>query len=325
MSRLAARFTMVLLLVLTGMETRTAQAEAFPAQPVKIIIQAAIGNGPDIAARIFADRFSELWGQQVLVVNRPGAGGMMAAQAAASARPDGYTLYVPGASTFLVLPVTHPKLPFDLTRDFRTIGLLYEAPIIIAVAPSLGVTSLPELLDHVRQRASGMFFAASSPGTLPHLTGELFRRRAALALTYVPYPGTTQALQDIMGGRVAIIVDGLGALSEAIRIGAVRPLAITSPTRLPHLPDLPTVSETLPEFITQGWFPVLAPAGTPEPVVRKLSADLQRILAQPGLRDRLALLGATLRPMDPPQVAEFIEAERARWKPLVDEVAADLR
>ena len=157
-----------------------ATAEPYPAQPVKIIIQAAAGNGPDVLARIVADRLTELWGQQALVINRPGAGGIIAGQAAATAKPDGYTLYMPSSSTFVVLPAVHPKLPFDLERDFTPIGLVGQQPMVIAASPALGVGSLKQLIATAKQRPGDILYAALNRGTLPHLTSELFRNRLGI-------------------------------------------------------------------------------------------------------------------------------------------------
>jgi tripartite-type tricarboxylate transporter receptor subunit TctC len=312
-----------------GMATSTvpaaAGAEAYPSHPVKIIVQAAAGNGPDLLARIIAERLTGLWGQQVLVINRPGGGGIMAGQAAAAAAPDGYTLYMPSASTVLVLPSTQARLPFDLERDFIPIGLVSQSPFVIAVAPGLGVNSLPELIALAKRQPGELFYAALGRGTLPHLTGELLQRRAGITLTYVPYSGTVQALQDVMGGRLSIIVDGLGALSGAIEAGAVKLLAITSSQRLAHLPDIPTVAETLTDFSAFGWFPMLAPAGTPASIVHKVNADLRIVLDQPNVRERLASIGSTVRPMSPAELVTFMRDEQRKWKPVLNEVGPSLR
>ena len=302
-----------------------AKAESYPFQPVKIIVQAPVGNGPDVLARIIADRLGDRWGQQVLIINRAGGGGILAAQAAASAKPDGYTLYMPSSSTFIVLPASHVKLPFDLDRDFVPIGLVGQSPMVIAVAPSLGVNSLQELVVMAKQRPGEILYAAIGRGTLPHLTSELFRRRAGIDLTYVPYPGTTQALHDVMGGRLALVFDGLGALSGALEAGALKPLAITSASRLPNLPYLATVSETLPDFVALGWYPLMAPAGTPDPIVAKVGADLRFVLEQPKLQEKLSLMGTAVRPMSPAEVTSFIRNEQEKWRPVLNQVGVKPR
>jgi tripartite-type tricarboxylate transporter receptor subunit TctC len=314
--------------VVVGMTASAAGAwalERYPAQPVRIIVQAPAGNGPDVLARIVAERLGQLWGQQVLIINRPGAGGLIAAQAAASAQPDGHTLYMPSSSTFLVLPARHAKLPVDLDRDFVRIGMVAQAPLVIAAAPSLGINSLPELIARAKERPGDIMYSALGRGTLPHATSELFQRRAGIELRYVSYSGTNQALQDVMGGRLGLVFDGFGALSGALESDTVKVLATTAPERLPHLPHLPTVAETLPDFVALSWSPMLAPAGTPAPIIDKIGADLRAVLAQPGLQERLRLIGQTARPMTPAEVTAFIDAERKKWRAILDETAPDTR
>jgi tripartite-type tricarboxylate transporter receptor subunit TctC len=296
----------------------TASAEVYPAQPVKIIIQAAAGNGPDVLARIVADRLTELWGQQALVVNRPGAGGIIAGQAAATAKPDGYTLYMPSSSTFVVLPVIHPKLPFNLERDFTPIGLIGQQPMVIAASPALGVSSLKDLIALAKQRPGDISYAALNRGTLPHLTSELFRRHAKIDMTYIPYPGTPQALHDIKGGRISVIFDSLPALFGGLQAGTVKALGIAAATRLPILPDVPTVAETLPGFLALSWFPLLAPKGTPDHIVQKVSSDLRLVLKHQKLRERFETFGTSVRPMSPQELSEFIRNEQQRWSPVVN-------
>jgi tripartite-type tricarboxylate transporter receptor subunit TctC len=310
----------VLSLATSAGATWAAGTGSYPSQPVKIIIQAPAGNGPDVVARILADRLGQLWGQQVLILNRPGGGGLIAAQAAASAQPDGYTLYMPSSSTFLVLPVRHAKLPFDLDRDFARIGLVAQAPLAIAAAPSLGINSVPELIAHAKQRPGDIMYSAIGRGTLPHLTSELFQRRAGIELRYISYAGTSQALQDVMGGRLGLMFDGLGALAGALASGAVKVLATTAPERLPHLPHLPTVAETIPDFVALSWYPMLAPAGTPARIIDKVSVDLRTVLADASLQERLRKNGSTVRPLSPAEASAFIQSERQTWKPIVEEV-----
>jgi len=299
--------------------------ESYPTQPVKIIVQAPAGNGPDVLARIIAERLGQLWGQQVLILNRPGAGGLIAAQAAASALPDGYTLYMPSSSTFTVLPARHAKLPFDLDRDFARIGMVAQAPLVIAVAPSLGINSVAELIARAKEKPGDIMYAALGRGTLPHATSELFQRRAGIQLRYITYSASNQALQDVMGGRLGLVFDGFGALSGALENDTVKVLAITAPERLTHLPHLPTVAETLPDFVALSWSPMLAPAGTPAHIIDKVSADLRAVLAQPALQERLRQIGQTVRPMAPAEVTAFIDSEQKKWRAIFDETASEAR
>jgi tripartite-type tricarboxylate transporter receptor subunit TctC len=325
--RRLAWFTSALVLGLAASAggTWAAGTGSYPTQPVKIIIQAPAGNGPDVLARIIAERLGQLWGQQVLILNRPGAGGLIAAQAAASAQPDGYTLYMPSSSTFLVLPARHAKLPFDLDRDFTRIGMVAQAPLVIAAAPSLGINSVPDLIARAKERPGDIMYSALGRGTLPHAASELFQRRAGIELRYISYGGTNQALQDVMGGRLGLVFDGFGALAGALETGTVKVLATTAPERLPHFPHLPTVAETLPDFVALSWSPMLAPTGTPAHIIDKVSVDLRAVLAQPDLQERLRHIGHTVRPMSPAEVTAFIDSERKKWRSILDETAPDAR
>jgi tripartite-type tricarboxylate transporter receptor subunit TctC len=293
------------------------QAQPYPSKPVKLITQGAAGSGPDVIARIVADELGRLWGQPVVILNHPGAGGSAAARQAASAAADGYTLYMPATSAFIVMPEMFPNLPFDLDRDFVRIGFVGEQPMVIAAAPSLGVNSLAELIALAKKRPGEILYAANALGSLPHLTTERFRSQTGIDLRFVPYPGAAAGLQDLAGGRISLIVEGLGPLLGAIQGGAIRPLAVASEQRLPNLRDLPTVSETTPEFVPMGWFPLLAPAGTSEAIAGKVGQDLRTVLDRPELKEKFEKLGTFARPMSPAEATDFIRKEQALWRPVV--------
>jgi tripartite-type tricarboxylate transporter receptor subunit TctC len=298
----------------------SAHATDYPARPVKIITQGAAGSGPDVIARIIADHLGRAWGKQVLIVNHPGGGGVIAAQTAATADPDGYTLYIPTITTFVIMPEIQAKLAFDLDRDFVHVGFVGETPMMVAVAPSLGVDSLSDLIAFAKKRPGEILYAANNRGSLPHLTGELLRSRSGIQLTFIPYQGAAAGLQDLIGGRISMIVESVGALAGAIQGGSVRPIAVASSARVPNLPNVPTVAETIPGFAALGWFVLMAPARTPEAIVRKVNEDLNKILARPDLRQRFQELGAFVRPMSPAQTAEFIAKEQQVWRPLVRQI-----
>jgi tripartite-type tricarboxylate transporter receptor subunit TctC len=300
------------------------QAQTYPSKPVKIISQSPAGNGPDVIGRIVADRLAQTWGQQVLMVNRPGAGGALAAQSAVTAERDGYTLYQGNASSMLVMPLTQ-NLSFDLGRDLAPAGLMGEEPFLIAVAPSLGVNTLPELIALAKKRPGEIMYAASGRGSMPNLVGELFRSSAGIDLTYVPYPSTAQALHDIMGGRISMVVNPLSGLSGAIEGGTLKLLATTSAQRLPNLPDLPAVAELIPGFAGSGWFTLMAPTGTPDEIVQKVSRDLRTVLSQPTVQTRFEQLGIYVRPMTPTEVTTFIHGEQAIWTRVVKNLGLALQ
>jgi tripartite-type tricarboxylate transporter receptor subunit TctC len=287
----------------------------YPSKPVKIISQAPAGNGPDVIARIVADRLSRIWGQQALIINRPGAGGLLAAQAAVAAEPDGYTLYQAITSSMLILPVTQ-SLPFDMQHDLVPIGFMGEQPFLIAVSPSLGVNTLPELVALAKKRPGEILAASAARGAMPHLAAELFRDRAGIDITLVPYPSTSQGLQDILGGRISVIFESLAGLKGAVEAGSIKPLAVTSLKRLPNLPDVPTVAELAANYAAGGWFALMGPARTPDPIVQKINDDLRAVLDQPDLRQTFENLGTYARPMSPKETGEFIKAEQKIWQPL---------
>jgi tripartite-type tricarboxylate transporter receptor subunit TctC len=296
--------------------------EPYPSKPVQIIIPAAAGNSPDVAARLVADRLTQLWKQQVVIINRPGAGGLIAAQAAAQADKSGYTLYMTQASTYTVLPIAQPNLPFDLHRDFAPIGLVGVQPIAIAVAPSLGPKTLPELIALIRATSGGMLFAASNRGGQSHLTGEMFRVRTGLDLTFVHAAGAASSLNDVTTGRIPIMFEGIAGIGGALQGGTLIPLAVASDRRLSNYPTVPTVSETLPDFVSKGWLALMAPAGTSDAIISKINADLRVVLAQSDLVEKFAAIGTYPQPLSPAETARFIRAEQELWWPIVRQVEA---
>lgn len=292
-----------------------AYAGGYPSKPVKIISQAPAGNGPDVVLRIVADRLGDAWQQQPVIINRPGAGGLLAAEAAVAAEPDGYTLFDAITSTLLVLPVTQ-HLSFDLNHALLPIGQLGEQPFVIGVAPSLGVNTLPELIALAKSKPGEILYAAAGRGSMPHLASELLRSRADIDIGFVPYPSTSQAVQDIVGGRISVIFESMSALEGPIKAGWIKPIAVTSAQRLPNFPDIPTAAETINGYRANGWFVLMARAGTPDTIVQKLNRDLRIVLGQHELREKLAKLGTYVHPMSAPETAQFIETEQKLWQPI---------
>lgn len=297
-----------------------ADPEEYPSRHVSIIIQTAAGSGPDVIARIVADRLSQNWGRPVVILNRNGAAGLVAVQPAAAAQPDGYTLYMPTSTALVILPETQQKMPVDFERDFVPIGLVSQSPMIIAVSPALGVDTLEQLIALAKKRPAEILYAANNRGSFPHLAGEFFRSQAGIELTFIPYLGAAAGLQDIMGRRVGMIIEGPSALSSALQAGSIKAIAVTSTTRLSNFPDLPTVAETIPGFRVVAWFALMARAGTPDPIVRRVSQDLLKILKDPEIKQKFETLGVYPLPMSPPEAAEFIHSERQLWKPVIKNV-----
>lgn len=313
----------VLCTALAAVPTAKTQAADYPNKPVTMIIPAAAGNSPDVAARLVADRLGNIWKQQVVVINRPGAGGLVAAEAASKVPKDGYTLYMTQASTYTVLPIMQEKMPVDLHKDFTPIGLVGEQPIAVAVSPSLGVSTLPELIARVKKTPGGMLFAASNRGGQAHLTGEALRARANIDLTFVHAQGTAASLPDVIAGRIPIMFEGIAGLSGAIKSGGIKVIAIAAEKRVPNYPDLPTVSETIQGFESKGWLALMAPAGTPDAIVQKVNADLRTVLNQADLKQKFAVIGTYPRALSPAETDAFIKKEENLWWPIVRQVAVD--
>ncbi len=299
-----------------------AQAADFPNKPVTIISDAGVGSGADIAARFVADRLGQLWGQQVVVINHPGAGGSIAVRATTEAPADGYTLYMAAFSTFLGLPTVAPNLPVKLPRDLLPIGFAAEQPMSIAVSSSLGVATLPELIALAKKEPGKISIALTGVGRITHLTGELLQMRAGIQLVSIPYTrGQGSALGDVAAGRVSMIIENYAALAGTAKSGQIKLIAVASPQRLPEFPDLPTVAETIPGFSASGWLVLLAPLGTPSPVIDKVSADLNKIVNDADFKKRLATIGSYTRPMTPEQTQAFVDSQQQTWMPIVEKVS----
>jgi tripartite-type tricarboxylate transporter receptor subunit TctC len=308
-----------LLPLLTGF----ARAEDFPTHPVRIITDGAPGSAIDVPVRIIAEGLSRIWGQQAVVMNQPGAGGAIAARTAATATPDGYTLGVVAVSAFVAAPGTADNLPIQVPKDFTPVGYLGGAPMFIGAAPWLGVKTLPDLIAMAKAKPGELSFGVNGIGRLTHLTGELLQKQAGIKLLMVPYSGgTAQVINDMMGKRVALVFDAYSGIAGAVEAGNVLPLAVGSASRMPELPNVPTVAETLPGYESVGWQALMAPAGTPDAIVKKLNADLIKAMSDPDIRKKLADLGRDDRRMTPGELLAFIQGEQQKWAPIVQQIAA---
>jgi tripartite-type tricarboxylate transporter receptor subunit TctC len=299
-----------------------AQVERYPARPVTIIADAAAGSTPDAVLRVVADRLGRTWGQQVLPVNHPGAGGSIAARLAAEATPDGYTLYMPVLSTFVSLPGPAPNLPVQVPRDFMAIGFTAENPMFVAVTPSLGVATLSDLIGRAKARPGETSCAVTGIGRLTHLTAELLQFQAGIKLLVIPYTGgPAHAVSDVTSGRVSFIVEGYSGIAGAIQSGLIKPIAVASEKRLAEFPDVPTVAETIPGFSATGWQILVAPLGTPEAIARRLADDLRRAVTDSDLQQKIAARGSYARAMSPSETIAFVQAEQRKWRPVVERIA----
>lgn len=317
-----AALTGLSLLAVLAAGPAQAQAVNYPTKPVTIICDAAAGATPDVVARFVADGLSRAWAQQVVVVNHPGAGGSIAAHVAAEAAPDGYTLYMPALSAFVAQPGQAPNIPVQVPRDFTAIGFTAENPMFVAVKPSLGIKTLPELIALAKKEPGKITFAVTGVGRLTHLTGELLQMRAGIKLLTIPYTaGPALALGDVIGGRVDMIIEGYSGIAAAIRAGSVIPIAVASAQQLSEFPGLPTVAETIPGFAATGWQILAAPVGTPEPIIRKVSDALTKVVNDPDIKQKLAKLGSYTREMNPAEATAFVQQEQQTWKPVLQKIA----
>jgi tripartite-type tricarboxylate transporter receptor subunit TctC len=295
-----------------------AHAQDFPGKPVTFITPAAAGNSPDVVMRVAADRLSQLWKQQVVVINRPGAGGLLAVQAAAAAERDGYTLYMTQASTYTVLPIEQAgKLPVNLQTAFAPIGMVGEQPIAVAVNKDIAAKDIAQLIALANATPGGMLFGATNRGGQSHLTGELFRERAKANISFVHAAGASVSLNDVIAGRIPIMFEGIAGLAPGLQGGAIRPLGVASQKRLPNLPDLPAINETVPGVVSSGWMVLMAPAGTPDHIIAKVNGDLRNVVAMPEVVERFHTLGTYTRDLSPGETGEFMRSEERLWWPIV--------
>ncbi|HUI95403.1 MAG TPA: tripartite tricarboxylate transporter substrate binding protein [Xanthobacteraceae bacterium] len=293
--------------------TPTARAE-FPERPLKMLVGFSAGGGTDVAARIVAPGLAEALGQAVVVENRPGASGLIAAEAVARAAPDGYTLMMGSQTTLAVAPRLYAKFTLDAPRDFAGVALTSTSPLVLVVNPKVAAHSVAELIALAKAQPGKLNFASGGVGTTPHMAGELFRLTAGINVVHVAYRGEAPAINDLLGGQIPMMFSNLSAVIGQVRAGALRALAVASPQRSATAPDIPTLAEQgLPGCEVETWFGVVAPAGTPKPVIAKINAGLRRVLALPDTQARLAGLGMSAAADSPEEFDGTIKAEIAKW------------
>jgi tripartite-type tricarboxylate transporter receptor subunit TctC len=300
--------------------------DKYPNRPVRMISDSSPGSAVDVGLRVIADGMSQHWGQQVIVVNQPGAAGAISARVAAQATADGYTLYAPALSVFLAVPGKAPNLPLMIPRDFAAVGYTVDQPLAIGVSPKLGVNTLAELIELAKKKPGELSYAVTGIGRLTHLTGELLQLRTGIKLQMVPYSGSSaQALADVFAGRIPIVIEGYTGLSPSFQSGQLKALAVGAPQRLPGDPNLPTIAETLPGLIASGWQAVVAPNGTPEAAINAASEGLRVALNMPQVKDRLAARGSFTRAMTPAELTAYIRAQQELWKPAIERIADQMK
>ena len=288
-------------------------AQAYPLKPIRFIVPHTVSGSPDILARFVGSKLGEAVGQQVIVDNQPGAAGIIGAEKAARAAPDGYTLVI-SSSAIVINPSLYRKVGYDVQRDFQAITALASAPLVLVVHPSLPVRSMRDLVALARAKPGAINYASGGSGSAAHMAAELFKSMAAVNLVHVPYKGTAPALTDLVGGHVSVGFYTVSAIGEHVKNGRLKALAVTAPHRSPAVPDLPTVAESgLPGYEASTWIGVLAPSGTPREIVGRLHAEIMKILAMPDVRQRFASQGFDIIANTPEQFAAQIKADLAKW------------
>ncbi len=297
-------------------------AQDFPAKTVRIIVAYTPGGGTDLVGRVLAKKLGEMWGQQVVVENRPGAGGNIGTDAIAKAAPDGYTIGI-APSTHAIVPSLYAKLPFDTLKDFTFVTMAAAGPNIVVCHPSLPVTTVQELIALAKRRPGELTFGSAGIGATTHLAGEYFKSVAGIDVLHIPYKGSSQAQIDLVGGQVLFMVDSMPSALPKVQAGKTRALATTGKRRFAALPNVPTVLESGLHYESISWWGVVGPAGIPQPVVNKLLADITRAMAQPDVKDILGTQGAEPTTGTPQQFIDYVKQETALYAKIIK--AANIR
>ncbi|TMK44234.1 MAG: tripartite tricarboxylate transporter substrate binding protein [Alphaproteobacteria bacterium] len=296
-----------------------ARAADWPVKPVRVVVPFAPGGSTDITARLVSNRLQEVWGQSVVVENRPGAGGNIAADNVAHSEPDGYTIFIvgPGQATNQFL---YPSLSYDPVGDFAPVTLLITQPNLMCVPNSSPAKSVQEFIAYCNANKGKVTYASSGNGTTLHLSGELFKRLAKVEMTHIPYRGGAPAINDLIPGRVDVIFDNMPSILSHVKAGSVRGLAVTTKERVAVVPDIPTIAEQgVPGFDVMSWFGFFVPAKTPQDIVARINADTNAALAHPSVKTRLEELGATPKGSTPAELANFLKSEIDKWGPVIRE------
>jgi len=309
----------LLLLSATG-----AQAQIWPAKPIRFVIPFPAGGSTDIVGRVIADKLTAALGQPLVIDNRGGAGGTTGSDVAAKAAPDGYTVLIGTSSTHAIASSLYGKLPYDQIKDFAPVTLIGTATIMLVTHPSVGVKSVRELIALAKAKPALLTFASSGNGSVSHLTGEYFKSQAGIEMQHIPYKGDTPMLTDLVGGRVSLAFGTAVAFLPYVQSGKLVALAVTNSKPSPVAPNLPTVAETVPGFEALQWFGLLMPAGTPKEIVTRLNTETIKALHLPDVRERFAAMGIEIAGDSPEQFAAFMRAETSKWAKVVKESGAKI-
>lgn len=293
-----------------------AQAD-WPARPVRIVVPFAVGGTTDITARIVAEQLTKSWGPAFVVDNKPGAGGNVGAGEVARSAPDGYTLLMGTPGTQAINQFLYAKMPYDTQKDFVPVSLVVRVPNVLVVNPGLGVKSVQELIDRAKAKPGSINYGSPGNGTTGHLSSELLKTLTSADFTHIPYKGSGPMLQDLVGGQIQMAIDNLPSSMPLIKSGKLVALAVTSATPSAELPGVPALASVVPGYVAESWFVLMAPAGTPEAIVNKLSVEVDRIVHRPEVVARFKELGADAVGGTPKSLGEFIARETTKWRDVV--------
>jgi tripartite-type tricarboxylate transporter receptor subunit TctC len=291
-----------------------AQAQDWPAKPVRFVVPFPPGGTTDILARLVGQHLTEALGQTFVIDNRAGAGGNIGAAEVAKAAPDGYTILMGTPGTQAINQFIYTKMPYNTEKDFAPVSFVARVPNVLVVHPGLGLKSLQDLIKYAQANPNKINSASPGPGTTGHLSLELFKKMAGVQIQHVPYKGSGPALNDLLGGQVQMTIDNLPSAMPHIQSGKLTALGVTTEQKVAALPNVPTVASVVPGYEASSWFVVMAPAGAPEPVVRKLSAEIDKILKKPAVLERMKTLGADPVGGTPEQLGKHIAAETNKWR-----------
>lgn len=301
---------------LSGYAQTDAGAAAYPSRPVRLVVGFTPGSATDVAARVFAQKFTEAWGTTVAVDNVPGVGGAVGVARVAKSAPDGYTLMFSGNGALTILPTLQSKPLYDVTRELVPISMVLSMPSILAVNNDVPVKSLQELIAYAKVPSRKLSYASPGAGTPQHIAGELLKGLAKVDIAHVPYKGAV--FTDVIGGRVTMTLQNAGAILPTVRDGRLRGIAVTSLKRSPNMPDLPTFAESgFPGFEAVSWFALLAPTGTPAAIVAKVHQESMKVIANPELRARFAQIGLDIDAKGSDEVAAIIKSDIDKWAKVI--------
>ena len=314
------KFPKLSLLLALAVTADMAGAQGYPNKPVRIIVATSAGGPYDDVARAIGPKLTEIWGQTIIVDNRPGAANIIGATVAAKSPPDGYTFFLANVASQAINPTLRKKLPYDPQKDFAPVSLMLSSPMVLVVHPSMPVKSVSDLVKLAASKPGGLNYASAGVGNLQHLAMELLQTLAKIKMHHIPYKGFAPASVDLVAGQVDLMFANVVGVLPQVKSGRVRAIAISSAKGSVLLPAVPAVAATYPEFDVTTWMGLLAPAGTPRDIISKVNADLNRVLQLPEMRERFANQGAEVLAGSPEQLTEIVRRDTARYGKVIREI-----